>query len=231
MTDAATSDDDLRPHDALVHRRLHSPLERLADATVHVAGIAAGLIGAAVLVALAFTRGDAGELAAVSIYGLGLVAMLGASAAYNMLYYTRFRAVLRRMDHSAIFLMIAGTYTPLTTQVVTGLLALLSTAAIWATAAAGVVVKFASPRLFERIGVGVYLVLGWIGIGALAPFVLHLPAEALWALLAGGILYSAGVVFHIWETLPGQNAIWHGFVLAGASCHWVAILQGVVLKG
>lgn len=229
MSETATSE-AARVHDALMHRRIHSRVERLADAVVHVTGLAAGLIGAAVLVSLALVRGDAGELAAVSIYGIGLVAMLGASAAYNLLYETRFRAALRRMDHSAIFLMIAGTYTPLTTELVTGILAVVSTVAVWTTASAGVAIKFATPRLFERISVGIYLLLGWIGILALAPFVFHLPPAALWSLVAGGLLYSAGVVFHVWEALPGQNAIWHGFVLAGASCHWVAILKGVVLR-
>ena len=228
MSDTATSEPT---HDALTHRRIHSRVERLADAIVHVAGLAAGMIGAAVLVGLALVRGDAGELAAVSVYGIGLIAMLGASAAYNLLYETRFRAALRRMDHSAIFLMIAGTYTPLTTELVSGFFSVVSTVAVWTTASAGVIIKLATPRLFERIGVGIYLLLGWIGVLALAPFVIHLPPAALWSLVAGGLLYSAGVVFHVWEKLPGQNAIWHGFVLAAASCHWVAILEGVVLRG
>jgi hemolysin III len=227
-------DDPARPpagarHDAGMHRRAHSRHERYVDGAVHIAGLVAGVVGAFVLVKLAASQKDAGKIAAVSVYGLGLIAMFAASAAYNLGYHTRSRALLRRLDHSAIFLMIAGTYTPLTTQIMGGIMALMSTLAIWVTASAGIGMKLATPRLFERFGVAFYLLLGWIGIIVFGPYVLGLPSAAVWTLFAGGVLYSAGVIFHVWEKLPFQNAIWHLFVLAAAACHWVSILTGVVL--
>lgn len=217
------------PHDAGTHRRIHSARERCADGIVHFASVLAGIVGATLLVVLSVTRHDPGKVAAIGVYGVGMVAMFAASAAYNFAYYTRFRALLRRLDHSAIFLMIAGTYTPLTTQLMGGIVAPLSTLAIWLTASAGVGMKLATPKLFERVGVALYLILGWIGIVVFGPYVPGLPTATAWTLVAGGLLYTAGVIFHVWERLPFQNAIWHLFVLAAAACHWVSILTGVVL--
>ena len=229
MTESGSPIVEIEAHDAIEHRRLHSRYERWADAIVHIAGLSAGLVGSIILVILAARHDDAPRLASVLIYGFGLVAMLGASAAYNLAYHSRFRSLLRRLDHSAIFLMIAGTYTPLMTQILGGLMALVSTLAVWATALGGISLKVFIPRWFERVGVGFYLALGWGGILICGPFIFALPASALWTLVAGGLLYTAGVIFHVWEKLPYQNAIWHSFVLAAAGCHWVAILTGVVL--
>jgi hemolysin III len=131
---------------------------------------------------------------------------------------------LRRFDHAAIFAMIAGTYTPFT---ILGLQSGWSTGltiGIWSVAAIGIALKLWQPRRIETISVALYLGLGWIGLIALHPFMVALDAATLALLAAGGILYSVGVVFHLWRRLPYHNAIWHGFVLVAAGIHYLAVL-------
>ena len=146
--------------DAEPRARKHGRDERMADFLVHVIGAAAALAGAAALLVLAHSR-DQGALAPIAVYATGLVLTFAASAAYNLGYDTRLRALLRRFDHSAIFLMIAGTYTPFTTRLANGPAAIWMTAGVWSVALGGIALKLTSPELFERVGVGVYLALGW----------------------------------------------------------------------
>jgi len=209
--------------------RAHSKPEVLADGFVHIAGILAGLTGAGLLLWLSVQELSLGKMAAIVIYSFGLLAMLIASAAYNIGYATRFRAMLRRCDHSAIFLMIAGTYTPFTTQFYSGEQAVMYTGAVWGLALGGISLKWALPFVFEKLSVFFYLGLGWMSVLILGPLFSMLPNLTVNTLIAGGLLYSSGVIFHLWEKLPFHNAIWHVFVLAAASCHYIAILDGVVL--
>lgn len=197
--------------------------EAAADKLVHLIGLGLG-IPAAIVIVLLGASGQAVHPAAIAVYALGLVAMLACSAAYNVWRTSPRREWLRRFDHAAIFAMIAGTYTPFTTLDLgkassTGL-----TALVWAMAGLGMIGKLCQPRLIEAISVVLYLALGWIGLIALEPFVEGLETTTLVLLLGGGIIYSAGVVFHLWRTLPYHNAIWHGFVLVAASVHYAAVL-------
>ena len=201
--------------------------ELAADRLVHVLGIGLGLVGAIAIVALAAGNPRPGDLAPVAIYAAGLVAMLGCSAAYNVFASNGRREWLRRFDHAAIFAMIAGTYTPFTTRL-EGAWSSGLTAVIWTVAAIGMAVKLVQPRRIEAISVALYLALGWIGVIAAEPFLEALDPATLALLAAGGILYSVGVVFHVWRSLPYQNAIWHGFVLIAASVHYLAVLTAIV---
>jgi hemolysin III len=177
------------------------------------------------LVAIRMIAGGAPvTLASLLAYTGALMAMLGCSAAYNIFRRSPRRALLRRLDHAAIFLMIAGTYTPITTGYLDGDWSLGLTAAIWAAALAGIAIKFAAPQRFETLSVVVYLLLGWIGVVALGPLLRALPISVVVLLAAGGVLYSAGVVFHLWRGLRFHNAIWHIFVLCAAGCHYAAIV-------
>jgi hemolysin III len=131
---------------------------------------------------------------------------------------------LRRFDHAAIFLMIAGTYTPfilikMHTPWGLGLLAV-----VWTMAGIGIAIKLFAPRYLEGLSTALYLVQGWAVIAAWEPLMSAMPGRVLTLLVAGGVLYTIGVVFHLWERLPYQNAIWHGFVLSAASCHFAAVL-------
>ena len=204
--------------------------ELVADGVIHVIGITAGLIGAAILVIAAATRGSPLELAALLTYSGGLLAMLGCSAAYQLLRSSRRRELLRCFDHSAIFLMIAGTYTPFTLLRIRPFWDVVLTAAVWSIAVAGIALRLARPRVFDRVSLGFYLALGWAGLAAIAPFVPMVHLSTLVLLGAGGLLYSAGVVFHLWERLPFQNAIWHTFVLMAAAVHYAAVLEEIVVS-
>jgi hemolysin III len=201
--------------------------DQMADRVVHVVGIGLGTAAAIALVVVTAIAGEAGDLVPILIYAIGLVAMLGCSAAYNVFNASVRREWLRRFDHAAIFAMIAGTYTPFTTRLA-GDWASGLTVAIWAVAATGIVLKLLRPRHIEAISIVLYLALGWIGLVAVGPFRSALDARTLALLTLGGVIYTAGVVFHLWRRLPYQNAIWHGFVLVAASVHYVAVIGLIV---
>lgn len=210
-------------------RRAQSTPERFADGFVHALGIVGGVAGAAMLLAMASGQSGGFKLVAISVYAFCFMAMLSCSAAYNMGYHSRWRGIFRRCDHCAIFLMIAGTYTPFTTQLMAPLPAAGLTSAIWLTCLFGIVMKLMEPDVFERWSVALYLGLGWVSLIALAPVAGGCNAMTLALLASGGALYTIGVAFHAWERLPFQNAIWHVFVLAAAICHYWAVVEGIVL--
>jgi len=208
--------------------REFAPRELAADRVVHVLGIGLGLGGAVTIIVLAALERSVRHLAPVLIYAAGLLAMLGCSAAYNVFRTSPRRDWLRRFDHAAIFAMIAGTYTPFTILGLDGAWSIGLTAAIWTIAAAGIALKLWQPHRIETISVALYLALGWIGIVAAGPFLAVLDPLTLGLLAAGGVLYSLGVVFHLWQRLPYHNAIWHGFVLVAACVHYAAVIGVVV---
>jgi hemolysin III len=202
--------------------------ELVADGVVHALGLILGVAGAGVLVLLVLFDGDPVVRAPLFIYAAGFLAMLACSAAYNVFRSSPRRDWLRRFDHAAIFAMIAGTYTPFTTLRLTGAWSSGLTAVIWAIAVVGMAVKLLRPRRIETISIVLYLTLGWIGLVALQPFLTSLEVTTLALLAAGGVLYTVGVVFHVWESLPYHNAIWHGFVLTGAIVHYAAVVNETV---
>ena len=197
--------------------------DQAADRVVHALGISLGVIGAVVLVRVTAIDGRPDDLAPALIYAAGLLAMLGCSAAYNVFHTSGRREWLRRFDHAAIFAMIAGTYTPFTMRLGGGWSSGL-TAVIWTVAAAGIALKLWQPRRIEALSIVLYLALGWIGLAAAGRFMAALDAQTLDLLASGGIVYTAGVIFHLWRRLPYQNAIWHAFVLVAAGIHYLAVL-------
>ena len=198
--------------------------ELVADGTVHVVGVALGIAGAIWLALMAPALATFGERVAVSIYAIGLVCMLLASAAYNMWPLTPRKLWLRRLDHSAIYIMIAGTYSPFIAQIQNSWTSLMLFLGVWAAAISGLIMKLAMPKRFERLSVLLYLALGWSGIGAYDSLGRALDHQT-WVLLGiGGVIYSVGVGFHLGEALPFHNVIWHVFVLVAAICHYFAVL-------
>jgi hemolysin III len=153
--------------------------------------------------------------------------MLGCSAVYHINADSPRRERLRRLDHAAIALMIAGTYTPFTVLKLSGAWSTLMTAGIWTIAGAGIAVKLLESRRLERASLVFYLALGWVGLIALHPLAAVLDVETLVLLGVGGMLYTLGVVFYLWRSLPFQTAIWHGFVLSAAGCHYAAVLHAL----
>ncbi|CAA2160254.1 Hly-III family protein [Methylobacterium sp. GXF4] len=211
----------------------YTPREIVADGVIHGLGVVLGLSGAVALVATALTAHlGFGERAAVVLYATALVLMLGVSAVYNLYPVSPRKWLLRRADHALIYLMIAGTYTPLVALVGSGTRAYLLLAVIWLVALVGIAIKLFMPGRYDRLSIGLYLMLGWSGLLAYESVIAALQPTALWLLAIGGMLYSVGVLFHVWRTLPFQNAIWHGFVLAATACHYGTIwasLNGLAL--
>jgi hemolysin III len=205
--------------------------EKIADRGIHLLGIGLGIVAALALLYLAALTGEARLLLAVAVYGLGLIAMLVCSALYNLTAPSARKESLRRFDHAAIFAMIAGTYTPFLLARMGGAWGYGMLIFVWLVAAAGIGLALARPRRFERLQLAAYLVLGWSILAARGPLADAVARPAIMLLLAGGLLYSFGVVFHLWRRLGYHNAIWHGFVLAAAGCHYAAVLLGVVLPG
>ena len=202
--------------------------ELIADGIVHAIGVILGLIAATALVVLTAVYATALDIVAVSIYVAGLLAMLVLSASYNLWPVSRTKWVLRRFDHSAIYILIAATYTPIIMELKDSVFAIALLVGVWCVAIFGVVLKLGWPGRFDRVSVGLYLALGWSGIMLYDSVVTVLPKLALWFVLAGGALYSLGVIFHAWRRLRFQNAIWHSFVLLGAACHYTAVLDLVL---
>ena len=201
--------------------------EIVADRVVHVVGMASGAVGAVALLAWAAWTLPAVAVAAITIYCAGLLAMLCCSGAYHMLPAPTWKSTLRRLDHAAIFLKIAGTYTPFALVKLDGVTGILLLAGIWLVALCGAAAKLLLSARWDRLAIGVYLVLGWSGVVILQPLVSVVSTEALVLLAAGGIVYSLGVIFFVWERLPYQTAIWHAFVLAGTACHFAAVALAV----
>lgn len=203
---------------------------RRADLIVHLAGLTLALFGGGLALGLAVSHGMLGKVAAVSIYALGLIAMLAFSLAYNFAKPS-WQPLLRRLDHAGIFLMIAASYTPFTTQALTGAWSIGMTTAVWALAALGIAGKMFLPGLGKAIWVILYLALGWLVVIAIKPMIEEVPAVAMWLLAAGGVVYSVGTIFYAAKGLKFRRAIWHGHVVAAAGLHYAAILVGVVLVG
>jgi hemolysin III len=197
--------------------------EIIADGIVHAIGVCLGLIGAAIIIGLA-VKMDPIDVVPILVYVIGLVMMLALSAAYNMWPVSPAKWILRRFDHSAIYLLIAGTYTPFLAQMKNVMASAGLGIGLWLSAIIGIVLKLAFPGRFDRLAIGLCLLLGWSGVTAYDSLVSVLPNSSLWLLAIGGILYSLGTVFHVWQGLRFHNAIWHGFVLVAASCHYWAVL-------
>lgn len=198
-------------------RKVYTRDEIRADALVHGAGILAALAGSIALLA------HAGFTWVLASYLFGLIAMLACSAAYNLTPPSQLKWLLRRFDHSAIFLLIAGTYTPLLPFLPDAAQGWTLGLVTWLGAAFGIAMKFVFPGRFDRLAILVYLALGWVGVTAAGAFMQVLPPQVLNLIIAGGLLYTAGVIFHIWESLKFHNAVWHGFVGVAAACHFAAI--------
>jgi hemolysin III len=202
--------------------------ELIADGVVHVVGVCFGLIAATALIVLTAIYASAADVAVVSVYVAGLLAMLVLSATYNLWPVSRAKWVLRRFDHSAIYVLIAATYTPFIVELRDSYFAVALLVGVWCLAIIGVGLKLALPGRYDRLAVGLYLAMGWSGMMLYDTVVKALPTAALWFVVAGGVLYSLGVIFHAWQRLRFQNAIWHGFVLLGAACHYTAIVDLVL---
>jgi hemolysin III len=200
--------------------RIYSTFENRADAVIHILGILFAINASAWL--LWNVTGLSADVS-VTVYCVGLLAMIGMSAAYNMTpEHFRAKDILRRLDHSAIFIMIAGTYTPFAAGRM-GHIGIWILIANWTAATLGIVMKLVFPRRFEMVSIALYLGMGWLIVLALKPLIANVATLDLWLLLGGGLVYSAGVAFYLIERIPYHKAIWHAFVLVAAVLQFLSI--------
>ena len=204
--------------------------ERIADGSLHAVGVILAVTGAVLLIVLASGKTGPGTIAAISIYSGALIATFVASAFYHMTPWEDWRPTFRRIDHAAIYLKIAGTYTPLVAFLGSAF-AWTMLGVIWALAAIGAVAKlfyWTAPGGFATI---LYLALGWLSVLLVWPLAQALPVGGLALILIGGILYTIGAILFQIDGLKFQNAIWHGFVLAASGCFFAVITWGAFSVG
>ncbi|GGA85813.1 hemolysin III [Arenimonas soli] len=205
-----------------------SPREELANAISHGLGALAALAGGSVLVTLSASFGNGWQLAGAIVFSASLFVLYLASTLYHMTSNLEWRGRLKVFDHCAIFILIAGTYTPFTLVGLRQDGGWWLFAAIWTLAIAGVVFKLFFTGRFKGLSTAIYLGMGWMLVTALGPFLRQVPMETILWLLAGGLSYTAGTYFYMHKRIPFAHAIWHGFVLGGSACHFVAVTQHVV---
>lgn len=210
--------------------KLHYPtrLEKLVDGWVHGVGLMVFTFAVGIALGLAIWQGGLSMASAVAVYAVCVMTMIGCSMAYNMTEQPKRRALLRRFDHAAIFLMIAGSYTPFTTIRFDGAWAISMTSIVWGLALLGAAGKLFLPGIGKKLWIAFYMALGLLIFVAFGPLVEDVPLAGVILLAIGGALYAIGVPFYVWEKLPFRRAIWHGFVLAAAGVHYAAVLTGVV---
>jgi hemolysin III len=205
--------------------------EELASALTHGLGATAALAGGAVLITLAVLYGDGWQLAAAIVFGVCLLLLYLASTLYHAIQHPVAKARLKVFDHCAIYLLIAGTYTPFTLIGLRGPTGWWLFAAIWALALAGVVFKLFFTGRFKLLSTLIYVAMGWLVILAIKPVLAALDDWTFGWLLAGGVFYTLGTVFYHRPGLRYSHAIWHLFVLAGSVCHYVAVMAQVLPRG
>jgi len=202
----------------------HRPAaDEFANALTHGAGLVASLIALPLLLAAAVSRGDARLVIGCSVFAGTLVALYSASTIYHLAPPSRTKEILQRIDHAAIYLLIAGTYTPFTIGVLRGAWGWSLFGIVWGLALVGVLYKSLLGIRFPRLSLAMYLTMGWLAIFAARPLANVLPLGGLLWLLAGGLSYTVGTLFYVRERRRFDHTVWHLFVLAGSACHVVAV--------
>ena len=207
---------------------LHQIRDEIANALTHGLGAAAALAGGAVLITLAAIHGDGWQLAGAIVFGITLLLLYTASTLYHAIQHPIAKGRLKVFDHCAIYLLIAGTYTPFTLIGLRGPWGWGLFAAIWTIALAGVVFKLFHTGRFPRLSTALYVAMGWLVVVAIKPMLASIDVWTLGWLLAGGVFYTAGMYLYHRESIPYAHAIWHLFVIAGSVCHFVAVAAQVV---
>ncbi len=206
----------------------YSPREELLNRLTHALGAAFSAAGLVLLVVFSVLHGDAWHVVSTAIFGVTLVLLYTSSTLYHSFRSERTRQVLQKFDHAAIFLLIAGTYTPFVLVTLRGPWGWSLFGVVWGLAIVGVTLKFWFAGRFRLSSTLIYLAMGWLVLVALKPLLAALPAGGFRLLVAGGLCYTGGAVFYLWKRLPYHHAVWHLFVLAGSACHWAAVFLYVV---
>lgn len=206
----------------------YSPGEELANRLTHGIGAAFSVVGLVLMVVFSARYGDAWQVVSTAIFGATLVLLYTSSTLYHSFTTERTRVLLRKFDHAAIFLLIAGSYTPFVLVTLRGPWGWSLFGVVWTMAVAGVALKFWYAGRYKLLSTLLYVGMGWLVLIAIKPLVAALPTGGMKLLVAGGLCYTGGAVFYLWRRLPYNHAIWHLFVLGGSACHWAAVFCYVV---
>ncbi|WP_170476055.1 PAQR family membrane homeostasis protein TrhA [Ruegeria arenilitoris] len=209
-------------------RPAYSKAERISDGVVHIAGLAAAIVAVPTLITLtAHHRSDPDAVLGASVYGITLILMLTLSALYNMIDSERWSGLLRRLDHSGIYVKIAGTYTPF--LLLSGVQAPGLLIGLWSSATLGSALKLVDPNRFRWFGLTLYVGMGWAIVWAGESLLMELSPTVLALMIAGGVVYTLGIIFYLMEWLPFHNTIWHVFVLTGSVLFFIAVAVRIAL--
>jgi len=206
----------------------YSAVEEIVNAVTHGFGILLSIVGLTVLVAFATLNGSALLVTSCAIFGATLIFAYASSTLYHAITNEKAKQIFRQFDHAAIYLLIAGTYTPVLVLLEPSL-GLTIFIIIWTTAIFGVILKFMYPHRFKKLSVVLYLVMGWFIVGVINQLMMSMDSGGLWLMLIGGLFYSVGVIFYAWKSLPYNHAVWHLFVLAGSIFHYFMVLFYIVI--
>ncbi|HZY34948.1 MAG TPA: hemolysin III family protein [Rhodanobacter sp.] len=206
----------------------YSFADELASSVIHGVGIVLSIAGLATLVAFAALHGNALTVVACAVFGASLVLLYTASTLYHSVSVVAAKPALRALDHIAIYVLIAGTYTPFTLIALPGMWGWSLFAAVWTLALLGSALELGLLGRYRKLAVLLYVGMGWIGMIAFKPLSEHLQSGGTALLLAGGLAYTLGVPFYLWRGLPYHHALWHVFVLAGSVLHFLAVLLYVI---
>jgi hemolysin III len=198
-------------------------MEERLNALTHGVGASLALIGLSVLVVSAYLYGGIWHIVSFSIYGTSLFLLYLASTLYHSFTNEKLKYLFKIFDHAAIYLLIAGTYTPFTLVLLHGTLGWSVFGVVWGLALIGIIFQVFFVKRFKILSTLCYLFMGWFIVICIKPLAATLPTMGLWWLIAGGLFYTVGAVFYLWKRLPYNHAIWHLFVIAGSACHFITV--------
>ena len=199
-------------------------VEEVANSITHGLGLVLSIAGLTLLLVYATQSGDPWRIVGVSIYGSSLTILYLVSTLYHGLTHSRTKAIFRRLDHCAIYILIAGTYTPIILISLRSTWVLYVLPIVWAMAILGVYIKIRYIHRYERLSLAFYIFMGWFALIGIKPLFNSIPTESFIWIIIGGLSYTSGVIFFAWEKLPFNHTIWHGFVLMGSLSHYIGIL-------
>ncbi|MEE4271331.1 MAG: hemolysin III family protein [Thermoanaerobaculales bacterium] len=208
--------------------RRYSAGEEFANSLTHGIGALLALGGMVVLVVMAALHGDVWHVVSCSVYGAAMIVLYSASTLYHAISAPRLKAAFQVVDHAAIFLLIAGTYTPFTLVSLRGPWGWSLFGTVWGLAVAGIILEVGFPGRWKALSMVLYVAMGWVVVVATKPLLSVLPGGGLLLLLLGGLAYTGGIVFYAWKRLPYGHAVWHVFVVAGTAFHFFAVLFFVI---
>ncbi len=210
------------------HTKKYSLAEEISHAITHGVGLLLSIAGLAILIGFAAVHNSALAITCSAIFGATLIILYGASTLYHAVTHEKIKNIFQQFDHASIYLLIAGTYTPITLVALGGVWGWTIFSIIWGCALLGITLELAFPGRFKKIAIALYLLMGWMIVIAINPLIDNMENGGLWLLLAGGLSYSVGVIFYLWKSLPFNHAIWHLFVLGGSITHYLVVLIYII---